>query len=193
MASDSPTREIPQDGIVTPHGRLYRPLHEGFQILVLIGAFLGSLVVGWLVGMAPGDLSDTAQTLAFVPFLMVLFFGYAAWVARLNALAFDLIGRSVLKALLLLILRRQKPKSIKELIPSEEKLQDMAVRAQRAGASFGPASWPVALGAGIGAMLFDSTLSALALFALLGCSTLAWGYALAFLGRRGYLPIMEEG
>jgi len=146
MASDSPTREIPPEGIDTPHGRLYPPLHEGLQILVLIGAFLGSLVMGWLVGMAPGDLSETAQTLAFVPFLLVLFLGYAAWVARLQALAFDLIGRSILRTLLLLILRRQKPKSIEDVIPSREKLQEMAVRAQRAGEAFGPMSWPIALG-----------------------------------------------
>jgi hypothetical protein len=69
----------------------------------------------------------------------------------------------------------------------------MAVRAQKAGASFGPASWPVGLLAGLIATMFDSATGTVALFLLVTLTCLAWGYLLARLGRRGWLPFMEEG
>lgn len=114
------------------------------------------------------------------------------WVARLNAIVFDSIGRSLLRALHMLIVRRRVPVSAEAVLPSKEKLLEMAVRAQKAGASFGPASWPVALFSGLAALLFDSTAAAPALFLLVVLSCLAWGYLLARLGRRGWLPLMEE-
>jgi hypothetical protein len=185
--------EIPGPFLDTPHGRIYRPLGFWWQALVLAAAFFGGPAVGWLVGGIPGDLSETARTALYVPYVLIFFLGYAAWVARLKAIAFDTIGRSLLKALFLLIVRRQAPKSVEEVLPSKEKILEMAVRAQMAGASFGPASWPVALAAGLAAMLFDSAAGTIQLFILVAGSCLAWGYLLARLGRRGWLPFMEEG
>ena len=185
--------EITGPYLETPHGRLYRPRGEWEQIGVLIAVFFGGPAVGWVVGQIPGDLSETARTVLYVPYVAIFFLGYAAWVARLNAIAFDTIGRSLLKALFLLIVRKQVPKSAEDVLPSKEKLLEMAVRAQKAGASFGPASWPVALLAGLAAILFDSATGALALFLLVALTCLAWGHFLARLGRRGWLPFMEEG
>ncbi len=177
----------------TPYGRIYRPLGHWWQILVLAAVFFGGPAVGWLVGRIPGDLSETARTVLYVPYVLIFFLGYAAWVARLKAIAFDTIGRSLLKVLFLLIVRRQVPKSAEDVLPSKEKILEMAVRAQMAGASFGPASWPVALAAGLAATLFDSAAGSIQLFMLVAGSCLAWGYLLARLGRRGWLPFMEEG
>jgi hypothetical protein len=185
--------QIPGSFLDTPYGRLYRPLGHWRQILVLVAAFAGGLAVGWLVGAIPGDLSDTARSVLYVPYVAIFFLGYAAWIARLNAIAFDTLGRSLLMALFLLIVRRQRPKSVDEVLPSKEKILEMAVRAQKAGASFGPASWPLALLAGFAAMLFDSASGAVGLFLWVALSCLAWGYLLARLGRRGWLPFMEEG
>jgi hypothetical protein len=185
--------EIPGPYLDTPHGRLYRPLGQWEQIGVLIAAFFGGPAVGWVVGQIPGDLSETARTALCVPYVAIFFVGYAAWVARLNAIAFDTIGRSLLKTLFLLIVRKQAPKSAEDVLPTKEKLLEMVVRGQKAGASFGPASWPIALLAGLAAMLFDSETTALALFLLVTVTCLAWGYFLARLGRRGWLPFMEEG
>ncbi len=178
--------------IDTPHGRLYRPLNQWAQIGLLFAVFAGAPAVGWLVGKIPGDLSENARTFIEVPFIAVFFFGYALWIARLNAIAFDAIGKSILKALFLFIVRRRKPKSAEEFIPSREKLLEMAVRAQRAGASFAPVSWPIAVLAGLGATLFDTAWGVGARFALLAVPVIAWGYLLAYLGRRGFLPFMEE-
>jgi hypothetical protein len=184
--------EIPGPYLDTAHGRLYRPLAHGQQIGVLIAVFFGGPALGWAVGQVPGDLSETARSALYVPYVAIFFLGYAAWTARLNAIAFDAIGRSLLKALFLLIVRRQAPKSAQDVLPSREKLLEMIVRAQKAGASFGPASWPVAVLAGLAAMLIDSAASPLALLALVASSCLAWGYLLARLGRRGWLPFAEE-
>jgi hypothetical protein len=187
------SNEIPDPYLDTPHGRLYRPLGQWSQIGVLIAVFFGGPAVGWVVGQIPGDLSETARTVLYVPYVAIFFLGYAAWVARLNAIAFDTIGRSLLKALFLLIVRKQAPKSAEDVLPSKEKLLEMAVRAQKAGASFGPASWPVGLLAALAALLFDSATAALTLFLLVALTCLAWGHLLARLGRRGWLPFMEEG
>jgi hypothetical protein len=184
--------EIPGSFLDTPHGRLYRPLGQWWQILVLVAVFFGGPALGWLVGRVPGDLSETARTVLYVPYVAIFFLGYAAWVARLNAIAFDTIGRSLLRALFLLIVRRQPPKAAADVLPSKEKLLEMMVRAQKAGASFGPASWPVAVLAGLIAMMFDSATGALVLFLLVTLTCLSWGYLLARLGRRGWLPFMEE-
>ncbi len=189
-----PTRaEIPNETMDTPYGRLYRPLAQGWQILVLIAAFAGGPAVGWLVGQVPGDLSENARILLYIPYVVLFFMGYSLWIARLNAIAFEGIGRSLLKTLFLLIIRRRKPESIEEVFPSKEKLLEMAVKAQKAGASFGVVGWPVAAVSGLVALLFDTEMGLMARFTLVAGSCLAWGYALAFLGRRGWLPFMEEG
>jgi hypothetical protein len=185
--------DIPPGGLDTPYGRLYEPLGQGRQVAVLAGAFFAGPALGWLVGQVPGDLSETAVTIVQVHFVVVFFIGYTVWVARLNAIAFDGIGRSLFKALFTIIVLRRKPASVEEVLPSREKLTEMMVRAQKAGGSFVPVSWLVGLGAGAAAMLFDSSISAPARFALVASSVIAWGYALGWLGRRGWLPFMEEG
>jgi hypothetical protein len=184
---------IPGSHLDTPYGRLYRPLGEWAQIGVLVGVFFAGPALGWLIGQLPGDLSETARTVLCVPYVAIFFVGYALWIARLNAIAFDTIGRSLLKALFVLVVRKQKPKSVQDVLPSKDKLLEMAVRAQKAGASFGPASWPIAIAAGLTATLFDSTAGPVTLFAPVVSSSIAWGYLLARLGRRGWLPFMEEG
>ena len=187
-----PESGIPGPYIDTPYGRLHKPLPHGRQLLVLVAAFCGGPAVGWVVGQVPGDLSEGARTLVYIPYVVIFMVGYATWVARLNAIAFDTIGRSLLKALFWLIVRRQKPPDAEDLLPSKEKLLEMAVHAQIAGASFFPASWPVAGLAGLISLLFDSATSAIALFLLTSTTCLAWGYLLGWMGRRGWLPFMEE-
>jgi hypothetical protein len=98
----------------------------------------------------------------------------------------------LIKVLFRLIVRRKKPESIEEVLPSHDKLLEMAVRAQCAGASFAPASWLVSLLAGTAALFFDTALSPTTLFVWVAGSNLAWGYSLAWLGRHGFLPFMES-
>jgi hypothetical protein len=176
----------------TPHGRLRKPLGTGRQGLVLVAAFFGGPMLGWAVGQVPLDLSETARTLLYVPFVAVFFLGYAAWIARLKVIAFQALGAPLLRTLFLLIVRRRKPKSIEEVLPTREKLLEMAVRAQMAGASFRRVGWFVGVGAGFVAALFDSSMDAAARFVLVSATCVAWGYALSLLARRGWLPIMEE-
>jgi hypothetical protein len=184
--------EAPATSLDTAHGRLVKPQGFGLQALTLVAAFAGGPALGWAVGQAPGDLSETARTFLYVPFVLVFFLGYAAWVARLKVIAFQGLGLPLLRALFLLVVRRQKPKSIEEVLPTRERLLEMAVKAQMAAASFRRVAWLVGIGAGFVAALFDSAMGAGSRFVLVSASCIAWGYALAFLGRRGWLPIMEE-
>ncbi|MCB1749083.1 MAG: hypothetical protein KDK06_18040 [Gammaproteobacteria bacterium] len=159
---------------------------------MLLLAFAGGPLCGSLVGRIPGDLSENARTFLCVPFVLVFFLGYALWIARLNAIAFDGLGRTLLKTLFLLVVRRRKPERIEEVMPSRETLLEMAVKAQRAGASFRPASYPIALIAGLAALAIDTAASATSMFLLVAGSCAAWGIALGWLGRHGWLPFMEE-
>jgi hypothetical protein len=188
--SEHPT---PGAYVDTPIGRLHKPLPFGKQALVLGAAFFGGPMVGWLMGEIPGDLSESARTMLYVPYVATFFLGYALWVARLNAIAFDAIGRSLLVALFRMIVLRRKPASPAEVLPSKEKLLEMAVRAQKAGASFVPASLPIAGLAGLIVMLFDTDMSRVALLLATVTTCVGWGCVLGWLGRHGWLPFMEEG
>jgi len=186
------TIDIPPEGLETPYGRLYCPLSRGRQTVVVLLSFCAGPAAGWLLAQVPGDLSDLAQAVICGAFVLVFGAGYALWTALTSLLAFDLIGRSLLKTLFLLIVRRRKPESIEEVLPTREKLLQALVRAQAAGASFLPVSIPIGLAAGVVAMFFESRTGAPARFALTAAGCIAWGFLLARLGRRGWLPFAEE-
>jgi len=184
--------EAPVTSLDTPHGRLVKPRGSGLQALALVGAFAGGPALGWAVGRVPGDLSETARTFLYVPFVLVFFLGYAAWLARLKVILFHGLTKSLLATLFLLVVRRQKPKSIADVLPTREKLLEMAVKAQLASASFRRVGWLVGIGAGFVAAFLESAMGASVRFALVSAACIAWGYALSMLARRGWLPIPEE-
>ena len=184
--------EIPTHGLETPYGYLYRPLSNGKQIVLLIAAFLGGPAFGWVIGQVPGDLSQTAKDASFVPMMAIFFIGYGTWIARLKLIAFQGIGWNLCKVLFNLLVFHRKPKSIEDVIPPRDKLLEMLVRAQKAGASFAPAGWLVGLVSGLAATLFHSALHPLKMFVLVGGGCVIWGYLLAWLGRHGWLPFMES-
>jgi hypothetical protein len=176
----------------TPYGPLYRPLSDGKQLLVALAAFVGSIGMGHVVGLVPGDLSEAASVVLHLGYILVFFVGYATWVAKLSAIAFDGIGRSVFKALWNLIVHRRKPKQVEDVLPTRDKLLQMAVRAQQAGGSFWRASWSIAVLFALFALMFDSAMSGTHLALLVFVTVLAWGFLLGRLGGRGWLPFPEE-
>lgn len=184
-------RDIPDDGLETPYGRLYRPQSQSKQIFALIAAFVASMSLGGWVAAIPGDLSTAAQVAFHIPYVLVFFLGYGLWVARINAIVFDTMGRSVLKVLWQLIVHRKQPDDTKGILPSKEKVLEMLVKAQKAGASFRGISWAVApLGMVLG-LLCESAMPEMHLVTLLVATVLAWGYLLGYVGRRGWLPFPE--
>ena len=110
-------RDIPDDGLETPYGRLYRPQSQSKQIFALIGAFVASMSLGGWVAAIPGDLSTAAQVAFHIPYVLVFFLGYSLWVARINAIVFDTMGRSVLKVLWQLIVHRKQPDDREGILP----------------------------------------------------------------------------
>ena len=185
--------ELPDGGVDTPYGKLYRPLSEGRQMLVFVAAFFCAPMVGHAVGRLLSDLSESARTALYVPYVLVFFVGYALWVARLNVIAFEGLGRGLVKALFTLIVLRRKPQRVEEVLPSKQTLLKMLVRAQRAGASFAPVGWLIGVCAGVMALLFESGTGPAQRFGLVAGSCVLFGHLLARLGRRGWLPFAEEG
>lgn len=184
--------DIPPGGLVTPHGRLYQPRAQLQQLGVLVAAFAGGPMLGWAVGLTIGDLSETAAAVLWLPYVLVFFLGYALWLARLNAIVFSTLGRSLLRAIWQLVVRRRQPANADELLPSRDKLLELLVRAQKAGGSFAPVAWAIGPAGGALAMLFDSGVSTPMRFALVCATTIGWGHLLAWYGRRGWLPFPEE-
>ena len=174
----------------TSHGTLYEPKSFGFQVALLVGSFLGGPVLGWLLGLALQESTSAARLFLYVPPTLIFFLGYALWSARLAAIAFNMIGKSILRALLRILIKRELPRNTDGLLPDKEKLIHLVVRAQKAGWSFLLVSIPIAAGSGILGLFFGLDITG-AIGVVAAC--LLWGYCLGALGRRGYLPLPESG
>ena len=191
MEKISVYNDIPDAGLETAYGRLYRPQSQGTQIIALIVAFVASMSLGSWVATIAGDLSTAAHVVFHIPYALVFFFGYGLWVTRVNAIVFDTIGRSVLKALWQMIVQRKQPDARETILPSREKIIELLVRVQKGGASFRGVSWPIAALALPVGLLSESSMRGMQLVALLAATILAWGFFLGFPGRRGWLPFPE--
>lgn len=144
------------------------------QVLVLLGAFLGSVVLGWLVAAIVGGVSENAQLVVHVPYLMVLFLGYGLWSTRLKAITMRHVSAGLLRALWSLLARRKCPQNLADVMPDQAALEQMALEAQQACSSFTTVAWP------------------LARLVVLAASCLVWERLLNRLARLGYLPSLEE-
>lgn len=163
----------------------------GVQILCLLAAFVGGPALAWLVGQGIGPLSETAQTALYVPFVLVLFTGYGLWMARLHVIAMDAVGRALWKVLLMLILHKKLPDDVDQVMPSQEKVAAMLVRARRAGRSFFHMAIPIGGLAGGIALLVDTSSGGMVAMLVVGASCLVYGDVLGRLANAGYLPLME--
>ena len=179
---------IPPEGIETPFGYLYNPPGLAKQIFSLILSFFIAIFLGWVVSSIPGDLSDFTKAFFYIPYLLVFFFGYSAWIAWLNIIVFDTIKWSMIKTILEYFLHKKKPDLIQELLPTNEKMVELMVRAQKATKTFFILSLPI----GIAVMFLKTTTSTIFLSFTVVVSAMAYGYTLSYFGRRGYLPFPEE-
>jgi hypothetical protein len=173
----------------TSHGTLYEPQPFGFQVALLAGSFMGGPALGWLLGLVLEESTPAARLFLYVPPTLVFFLGYALWSARLAAIAFEMIGKSILRVLLRVLIKREPPRK-ETLLPDAEKLALLVLRAQKAGRSFFLVSVPIAAVSGVLALFFRFNFSGAVAVAAV---CLLWGYGLGALGRRGYLPLPEPG
>jgi hypothetical protein len=88
--------------------------------------------------------------------------------------------------------KRKKPGNLKSILPPKEKLEEMAVRAQREASSFFIVAIPVAIGAGLAALFIESPTGVWLRTCVISGSCLLWGWFLTNLGRRGYLPLPDK-
>ena len=176
----------------TPFGLLYPPATQGRQLLIFVGMFGLSVLLGFVPRLAFGEISEKARTFLHVPFVLLFAFGYAGWAARLQALGMEFLGRGIFKALVQLILFRRKPRSLVEILPDKDKLMQMAVRGQKAASSFLIASLPIALLAAFATIFIETRLGWFLRFTVVGVPVVLWGWWLMRLGRRGHLPFPES-
>jgi hypothetical protein len=172
----------------TPYGPLYAPKTFGIQVIVLVAAFFGGPAIGWVMSLPLDSITPGQQLFFYAPPTLVFFLGYALWAARLATIAFNVIGKTILVALFNILIRRKKPERIEDILPSRDKLEQMVVRAQKAGWSF----FTVGAFIGVGAGILYALVFALSGSITLTLSTLLWGYVLGRLARRGYLPLPES-
>jgi hypothetical protein len=175
----------------TPFGVLYRPRSFALQIPVLFGAFLGGPAAGWVLAQVLGGVSENGRTVLYISTTSIFFLGYMLWAARLAALAFDAFGKHILRALFLIVVRRQKPQRVDQLLPTREKLEELVVRAQRAASSFFVVSLPIGFISGTLARFLETESEKWVQSIVVAVGCFLWGSILSVLGRRGYLPLPE--
>lgn len=186
------THPRPRNPVATPHGAIHHPPAAGVQIAVTFAAFAASIGLGSLLDSAMRLESFGARFFAQAPFLVTFILGYALWMARVRALVFHTVGKGLLKALIIMLLRKRAPQRVEDVLPSREKLLEMLVRAQKAASSFALVAAPIGLLSALGMALFDATPAAGGRATVVGTLCLLWGVLLSVLGRRGLLPIGEE-
>ena len=186
------TLDIPPEGIKTPTGYLYCPPTQGKQILFVIAAFFTAIFLGSFIGGVAGFTSELASGFLCFVFLLTFFLGYGLWVSFVSALAFSSIKWPIIKVLMKLFIKKEKPQSINEFLPDREKLLDLLVRVQKHSRWFLIICWPIGLLGGFTTLFMNSSLVPSLLFMLVFISSVIYGYMLSYFGRRGYLPFPEE-
>lgn len=184
--------EIPPQGLETPKGYLYYPPELSKQIISLVTFLFIAVFMGWVLSSLAGNISGFAAAVFYIPFILVFFFGYSAWLAWLNAIILDTFKWPMIKTLFAFFVNRKKPGSVRDILPSNEKMIEMMVRAQKATKTFFILSFPIGIAGGIAVTFLKTSASTLLLSLALAISTIFYGYVLSYFGRRGYLPFPEE-
>lgn len=192
MKNETTFNGIPQEGIETPNGYLYYPPTQGKQIIFVIAAFMTAIFLGWFISSVAGIVSDLALGFICFVFLLIFFLGYGLWVSFVSALAFSSIKWPIIKVILKLFFKKEKPKSINEFLPDREKLIELLVRVQKHTRWFLIICWPIGFLGGVATLFMSSSLNSLLLFMLVFISSVIYGHTLSYFGRRGYLPLPEE-
>lgn len=183
---------IPPEGVSTPNGYLYYPPPQGIQIIFVIGAFLSAIFLGWLISNIADIQSEFSSGVIYFIFLLIFFFGYGLWVSFVGALAFSSIKWPIIKVLIKLFIKKEKPKSINEFFPEREKLIELLVRVQKHSRTFVIVCWPLGILGGFASLFMSSSLNSSLLFMLIFIGSIIYGHSLFYFGRRGYLPLPEE-
>ena len=184
--------EIPPQGLETPAGYLYNPPEPGKQVISLITFLFIAVFMGWLQSSIPGDISGFTAAVFYIPYILVFFFGYSAWLGWLNVIIFDSFKWPMIKTLFAFFVKKKKLESVRDILPSNEKMIEMMFRAQKAAKIFFILSFPISIAGGIAVMFIKTSSSTLLLSISVTVSTVFYGYVISYFGRRGYLPFPEE-
>ncbi len=192
MNDETTFQGIPPEGIDTPKGYLYYPPTQGKQVLFFVGAFFTAIFLGWLISSIPGDLSSFASGVLYFIFLLVLFLGYGLWISFVGALAFSSIKWPIIKVLVKLFIRKEKPSSINDFLPEKEKLIDLMLHVQKYSRTFLILSWPIGFVGGFATLFMKTSMNSTFLFLIVFMSSVIYGHTLSYFGRRGYFPLPDE-
>lgn len=192
MSKETIFKNIPTEGLDTPKGYLYYPPSQDKQVLFLAAAFFTAILSGFIIGSIPGDLSNFATGVICFAFLLVFFLGYGIWVSLVSALAFANIKWPLIKIIAKTFMRKEKPESVGGFLPEKEKVFEMMASIQKYTRSFFIISWLVGIMSGFTTLFMSTSFNSSLLFMLVFSFTVIYGYALFYLGRRGYLPLPEE-
>ena len=184
--------DIPPEGMKTPHGYLYNPPTQGKQVIFLAASFFTAIFLGYVISSIPGDLSQLAQGVIFFIYILIFFIGYSVWASMVAAMLFTSIKLPLMKIIFGFLRFRRKPGSLKELLPSREKVMEIMVRSQKASIIFFIVSWVIGIAGGLLTAFFSTEMNGAILFVLVALSSVVFGYGLYYFGRRGWMPFPEE-
>jgi len=119
----------------TPYGVLYSPKTFGLQVLVLVGAFAGGPVIGWLTARTGRSVFDRGGD-SLCPADVDLLFRIRPLVRQARVYRIPRYWQARIVGSFRRCLREKKPSKLSDILPTVEKLEEMAVRAQKAASSF---------------------------------------------------------
>ena len=192
MRSNKDYLNISAEGAETPYGHLYPLPKLSTQILFVVASFLTAILLGLIISIIPGDLSDLAKGVIYFVYLLVFILGYSSWVGMLSMLAFSSIKLPMMKMIFRYFVHKEKPTSVEEILPSREKMAELLVRAQKSAIIFFILSWPIGIVGGIVSLFMNTSINSAIFFVIILITAVTFGYVLFYFGRRGYFPFPEE-
>ena len=184
--------EIPPEGIETLHGRLYPPPKLGIQILFFVASFLTAIFLGWFISTIAGSLSVLAKGFIYFIYIIIFILGYASWASLTSVIVFKAIKMPIIKTMYRYFVRKEKPASLIELLPTREEAAALIVRTQKATRIFFIMSLPIGIIGGLLSLFIKTSINSTILFALIIMTAVIFGFLLSYFGRRGYLPFPVE-
>lgn len=186
--------------IATPHGVLYPPVSWPLQAASFIAALAGGPSAGYLLARATGVPDGWGRFTCIAAFFAAFILGYMLWLTRVKAILATAFGGTVVRILLALawhaLWRREPDQAVhdrlKAMAPDTGTIQKVVVKMQRAASSFAFVSLPVGMAASAAVALLPGAASPLLSATLLLPACVAYGLAVARLGRRGYLPMSSD-
>lgn len=182
---------IPAEGMKTEKGIVYSMPALGKQIIMLVASFFAAILLGFIIGRIPGDLSELATGVLYFVFITIFVLGYSIWIGWMKFKILNAFKKRILKGVKNILTKNEEGLKHDLSLPVE-KVFELLLASQKSAKIFAVMGWLFGLLGGIISLSFDTRMSKLILFLLIIIFAAGFGHLIYYFGRRGYFPFPEE-